>query len=169
MKIRQEQPQDYDIIRELVKSAFATAEHTDGNEFLLVDHLRKSDGFIPELALVAEEENQLIGHILFTKIKVGESEGIALAPLSVLPTFQKKGVGTALMHHAHTIAKNMGYEFSVVLGSETYYPRVGYQMASTFGIEPPFDVPSENYMVLFFSGTPRRIDGTVAYVKEMES
>ncbi|MFI3174922.1 MAG: N-acetyltransferase [Bacillota bacterium] len=169
MKIRQEQAKDYDEIRELVKNAFATAEHTDGNEFLLVDKLRKSDGFISELALVAEAENQLIGHILFTKIKVGEAEGIALAPLSVLPSFQKKGVGTALMNHAHTIAKNMGYEFSVVLGSETYYPKVGYQVASKFGIKPPFDVPNENYMVLFFNGTPRRIDGTVAYVKEMQS
>ncbi len=51
MHIRQEKSKDYDEIHELVKSAFATAEHTDGNEFLLVDVLRKSDGFIAELAL----------------------------------------------------------------------------------------------------------------------
>ncbi len=118
---------------------------------------------------MAEEENRLVGHIVLTKIKVGGAVGIALAPLSVLPNFQKKGVGTALMNDAYDIAKNMGYEFSVVLGSETYYPRVGYQMASLFGIKPPFDVPNENYMVLFLNGMPRRIDGTVIYVKEMQS
>lgn len=167
MTIREETKKDYDEIRELVKKAFESAEHTDGNEFNLVDDLRKSNGFIPELTLIAEENEHIIGHILFTKIKVKEHTGIALAPLSVLPTAQKQGVGTALMNKAHKLAKNLGYEFSVVLGSEKYYPKVGYQPAINFGIKPPFDIPSENYMVLFLTDNKFEINGTVEYVKEM--
>ncbi len=61
----------------------------------------------------------------------------------------------------------MGYGFSVVLGSEKYYPRVGYKTAKDFGISPPFDVPSENFMVLFLNENTAKTKGTVKYVKEI--
>ena len=89
MKIRQETPKDYEEVYELIREAFASAEHADGNEQDLVEALRKGDAFIPELSLVAEEDGQLAGHILFTKAQVGEAEVLALAPLSVRPAFQR--------------------------------------------------------------------------------
>ncbi len=167
MKIRQEEPKDYAQIREMVKAAFKGAEHTDGNEYNLVDKLRASDGFIKELALIAQENEEIIGHIMFSKAIIGEKTGLALAPLSVSPKAQKKGVGTALMNKAHEVAKEMGYEFSVVLGSEKHYPRVGYKTASTFGVLAPFDVPEENFMIMFFTENISEIKGTVVYVKEI--
>ncbi len=167
MLIRQEELKDFKEIKEVVKTAFATAEHSDGNEHNLIDRLRQSDGFIKELALVAIDDNKIVGHILFTKVTVGNTTGVALAPLAVLPSAQKKGVGKALMNHAHSIARELGFPFSVVLGSENYYPKVGYKPASEFGISAPFEVPSENFMVLFLNKNTDKINGIVEYVKEM--
>ncbi|MGL5750983.1 MAG: GNAT family N-acetyltransferase [Paraclostridium sp.] len=167
MLIRQEEIKDYNEIREMVKTAFETAEHTDGTEYILVDKLRKSTEFIPELALVAEEEGKILGHIMFTKIKIGNEVELALAPLSVSPSAQRKGVGTALMNNAHKIAKDLGYDIIVVLGSEKYYPRVGYKPASEFGISAPFDVPNENFMALSLNDAEKNYNGTVEYAKEI--
>ncbi len=167
MLIRQEKLEDINEIRELVKSAFLTADHSDGSEYLLIDKLRSSDGFVKELALVAVEEDTILGHIIFTHVMVGERKGLALAPLSVLPTAQKKGVGSALITKAHEIATEMGYDFSVVLGSELYYPKFGYTPAEKYGIKAPFTVPSENFMVVFFTDNCGEISGTVEYVEEM--
>ncbi len=167
MMIRQEQPKDFDEIRALVKAAFEVAEHSDGTEYLLVDKLRGSAGFVPELALVAEEDGKVVGHIMFTKAKIGTETALALAPLSVLPVAQRTGVGTALLHHAHQIAKDLGYSAIVVLGSEHYYPRVGYRPAKNYGILAPFDVPDENFMVLLLDESQREFNGTVEYVKEI--
>lgn len=140
MQIRKERPEDYNSIYNVVKEAFESAEHADGNEQDLVTALRKSPNYIPELSLVAEDNGKIIGHIMFTKAKVGDNDVLALAPLSVLPEFQRKGVGTALINEGHKIAKELRYGYSVVLGSEIYYPRTGYVPADTFGILPPFDV-----------------------------
>ena len=104
---------------------------------------------------------------MFTEVKGEAYIGVALAPLAILPKAQRKGVGTALMNKAHSIAKEMGYGFSVVLGSDEYYPRVGYKTASDFGILAPFDVPKENFMVLFLKEDVLEIKGTVVYVKEI--
>ena len=65
--IRQERPEDYDTVYHVVKEAFENAEYTDGNEQNLVAALRKSKSFIPELSLVAVEDEKIVGHILFTK------------------------------------------------------------------------------------------------------
>ncbi len=167
MVIRAEQASDYQAVQDLVKLAFESAEHSDGNEYILVQKLRGSDGFIKELSLVAEEDGEILGHIVFTKATIGDTNGLTLAPLSVLPTAQKKGVGTALMNKGHEIAKELGYDIIVVLGSEKYYPRVGYKPASMLGISAPFDVPDENFMAISLSGNTDPINGTVAYVKEI--
>ncbi len=167
MIIRCEEKRDYNEIKLLVKSAFETATHSDGNEYILVDKLRQSSGFIKELALVAEENSVIVGHIMFTVVKVCDKTGVALAPLSVLPSFQKKGVGTRLMKKAHKIAKDMGFEFSLVLGSENYYPKVGYRPAIDFGVLAKFDCPSENFMILILNGDGTNLNGTAQYVKEL--
>ena len=88
MHIRQETPADYPVVYTLIKDAFASAEHCDGNEQDLAAALRQSTSFVPELSLVAETDGRIVGHILFTKIRIGTSTQLALAPLSVLPAFQ---------------------------------------------------------------------------------
>ncbi|MCD8391952.1 MAG: N-acetyltransferase, partial [Cloacibacillus porcorum] len=88
-----------------MERAFENAEHRDGTEHELVARLRKSGVFVPELSLVAEEEGRIVGHIMFTRIGLGEARALALAPLSVLPEFQRRGVGSRLMAEGHRIAK----------------------------------------------------------------
>ncbi|MBS5782411.1 MAG: N-acetyltransferase [Clostridium sp.] len=166
MIIRQEQKSDSEKVYQVVQKAFEKAERCDGNEQDLVVALRKSAAYVPELSLVAEENGEVIAHILFTKIRIGDQTELALAPLSVLPEYQHQGIGKALMARGHQIAAEMGYGFSVVLGSEEYYPKAGYVPAEQYGIQAPFDVPSKNYMALDLQGKPRKLNGTVAYARE---
>lgn len=166
MVIRPEEERDLRAIDSLVKRAFESAEHADGNEHELVCALRKGEAYLPELSLVAETGGRLAGHIMFTKAAVGDAAVLALAPLSVLPEYQRQGVGTALIREGHRIARELGYGWSIVLGSETYYPRAGYLPADSFGIKAPFDVPRENFMACkLFDGAPA-IRGTVRYAEE---
>ena len=109
MNIRQEQLIDYAIVYQVVKKAFENAEHSDGNEQDLVARLKNSISFIPELSLVAVEENRIVGHILFTKAFVNDVEVLALAPLSVLPEFQNRGIGLSLIKQGHRIASHEAF------------------------------------------------------------
>lgn len=166
--IRQENENDFDTIYNLIKEAFKTAEHRDGNEQELVSKLRESNNFIPELSLVATINGKIVGYILFTKIKIGKYEELALAPLAVQPKYQKQGVGTKLIQEGHKIAKRLGYHYSIVLGSEKYYQKFGYLPASIYGIKPPFKVPSENFMAINLTNTDIKINGIVEYAKEFD-
>ena len=166
VEIRQENKNDYEEIYNVVKTAFETAEHSDGNEQDLVVALRNSDSFIPELSLVAKKDNKIVGHILFTKVKIGNHEELVLAPLAVLPEYQKQGIGSKLIQQGHKIAKELGYHYSIVLGSETYYPKFGYVPAIQYGIKAPFEVSNENFMAIKLNDIDIEIKGTVQYVKE---
>lgn len=166
MIIRKEEVKDHNEVYSLIKRAFSFAEHADGNEQDLAAALRKSEAYIPELSLVAEEDGKIVGHILFTKAEVGGAVVLALAPLSVLPEYQKQGVGTALIQEGHRIARELHYGYSIVLGSETYYPRAGYLPADSFGIKAPFDVPQENFMACKLIDSAPAIHGTVRYARE---
>ena len=165
-EIRQENIRDYEDVYNVVKTAFETAEHSDGNEHDLVVALRKSENFIPELSLVALKNNKIVGYILFTKVKIGQYEELALAPLGVLPEEQRQGVGSRLIEEGHRIAKKLGYHYSIVLGSEQYYTKFGYVPAIKYGIKAPFDVPDENFMAIKLNNSPSEIKGVVQYAKE---
>lgn len=145
-QIRPETPSDFPQIFELIKNAFATADYSDHQEQFLVERLRKDSTFLPNLALVAEnEQGEIVGHIVFSEALIGdEKDGkkvLALAPLSVCPDYQQQGVGTALIHHAHKIIETLNYPAVVVLGHPDYYAKFGYENAKEFGITAPFDVP----------------------------
>ena len=166
VEIRQENQKDYEEAYKVVKTAFETAEHSDGNEQDLVVALRNSDSFIPELSLVAVKDDKIVGYILFTKIKIENHEEIALAPLAVLPEYQKQGIGSMLIEQGHKIAKQLGYHYSIVLGSENYYPKFGYIPAIQYGIQAPFDVANENFMAIKLNEADTEIKGVVQYAKE---
>ncbi len=161
--IRPETPRDYEPIYELVQKSFAQAEHCDGNEQDLVVKLRNSPAFIPELSLVAEEDGQIIGYIMFSKLKIGGTVQLAVAPLAVLPRHRNRGIGGRLIKTGHQIARNLGYEFAVLLGYPEYYLRFGYLPASTFGIKCPFDVPDECFMALNLQNRKTFLNETVEY------
>ena len=157
--IRPEREFDFDKIRSVVKTAFAGAEHTDGDEHNLVD--RCTNEYIPELSFIAEVNGNIVGYAMFSRINIGITKAIALAPLAVLPDFQGYGIGRALIEAGHKKAAESDYYCSVVLGSPEYYSKSGYLPASPFGIIPPFDVPPRFYMVFPFK--PELPHGTVRY------
>ena len=163
LEIRQENVNDYAQVYNVIKTAFETAEHNDGNEQDLVIALRKSKSFIPGLSLVAVNENKIIGYILFTKVKVGNSIELALAPLAVLLEYQRKGIGTSLIKEGHRIAKQLKYNYSIVLGSNEYYSKLGYVPASKYNIKAPFRVEDEYFMAIKLN--EKIINGIVEYDK----
>lgn len=166
MKIRQEIPNDYRAVYQLVQSAFETADFADGNEQEIIEKLRASEAFIPELSLVAEIKDEIVGHILFTEGHIGETTVLVLAPLSVLPIHQKCGVGRALIAEGHRRAKGLGYSFSLVLGSENYYPKFGYLPAADFGVTVPEGIPSMNFMACPLTTIIPQLDGALRYASE---
>lgn len=165
IKIRPEAEQDYSAIRQLILTAFKNAPHADGTEQDLVERLRQSEGFVPELALVAENQEAIIGYILLTEIHIDEQLGLALAPLAVSPACQRQGIGRQLIETAHQTAERLGYRYSLVLGSNEYYPKFGYTQAESYGVKAPFDVPAHYFMLKTFGDKPQNLAGTAIYPK----
>lgn len=149
--IRQESQEDYQKTEELVKQAFSNAEFSDQKEHELVHWMRASDAFIPELSLVAVD-NEIVGHIMLSKIKIVNDDravdSLALAPVSVSPNHQKKGIGSSLITHTLRKAKELGYHSVIVLGHQDYYPKFGFKPASLWNIKSPFNVPAEVFMAM---------------------
>lgn len=161
INVRIEQETDVDAVRKVVKEAFAGAEHSDGDEHNLVDRLRHSAEFVKDLSLVAEADDRIVGYIMFSRIRIGHAEALALAPLAVLPEYQNLGIGRTLIHTGHKVARDKGYSCSVVLGAPEYYNKCGYLQASLYGIRAPFEVPHRFYMVCPLN--PPIPDGVVCY------
>ncbi len=172
--IRKELEEDYKQVFTLIENAFKNEPFSDYTEQFLVERLRTSDAYVPELSMVVELEGEVIGHILLTKIKiVNDSQSfnsLALAPVSVKPDYQNKGVGGQLILQAHAKAIELAYKSIVLLGHQDYYPRFGYEKASNFGIKLPFDVPDENCMAIeLVEGGLKGVSGMVEYPKEFMS
>lgn len=170
LTIREEEIKDYNEVEKVVEESFKTAEFSDKDEHNLVRRLRNSNEFIKELSLIAEEENKILGHVLLTKALIkAEStyyETLALAPLAVLPEYQKSGIGKNLMNKAIERARELGYKSIVVLGHENYYPKFGFEKASKYGVKAPFEVPDEAYMILeLLPGGLNGVSGIVEYSK----
>lgn len=153
--IRQEAESDYEVTERVVKHAFIDAAQSDKDEHNLVSRLRKSESFIPELSLVAvaEEQNVILGHILLSKIIINydtnqKVESLALAPVSVMPDYQNKGIGKSLIETSLKKAQEMGFLSVIVLGHPDYYPKFGFQKSSVWNIQAPLEVPEEALMAI---------------------
>ncbi|AKF94726.1 N-acetyltransferase [Brevibacillus laterosporus] len=169
--IRQELTEEYNTTEDIIKRAFLNEEYSDKKEHLLVNRIRKSDAFIPELSLVAlNQAKDIIGHILLSKIKIVDGDNavdsLALAPVSVAPEYQKKGIGSKLIHAALKSAKELGYRSVIVLGHKDYYPKFGFKPASLWNIQAPFEVPDEVFMALELTDNSlENVQGFVHYSK----
>lgn len=167
--IRSETPDDYEAIRELLAKAF------DGPaEGRLVDSLRTMPGFDSRLSLVALLKGQIVGHVLFSSIRIVNDDSttpaIALAPMAVRPEFQRKGIGGAIVDRGLAECRRLGHRIAVVLGHSDYYPGFGFVPASREGILAPFDVPDEAFMAVeLVPGALIGVNGTVRYPPPFES
>ncbi len=171
MKIRQENINDHKHVFDLIEAAFTAEKYSDHQEQFLVERLRKSDAFIPELSLVAVIDGKIVGHILLTRLKINDGQhsfdSLALAPVSVLPKFQGNGIGGKLIIASHHKAKALGYKSIVLLGHKDYYPKFGYQRADRYNIALPYDAPKENCMVIeLVKNGLAGVSGMVKYPKE---
>lgn len=169
--IRQEERSDHQKVFDLVQKAFEAEAMSDHQEQFLVERLRTSERFIPELSLVAEVDKKIVGYILLTPIIVRNSEqefrSLALAPVAVLPEFQKKGIGGELIKRSHEAAIKMGYKSVILVGHEKYYPRFGYRPATRFGIQFTLEIPPENFMAIELEKDGlKKVSGTVIYPPE---
>ena len=171
IQIRQETLEDYSSVEEVIRSAFKNESLGEPTEHLLVKRLRYSSAFVPELSLVAETKNKIVGHILLSKVTITDGRkvqsSLSLAPVSVLPAYQGIGIGSRLIHTAHKIARSMGFSSVILLGHENYYPRFGYKKLKIFNINLPFDAPEENCMGLeLLDAALSSISGEVKYPEE---
>jgi putative acetyltransferase len=169
-KIRQESKDDFSEVFEVNKLAFG-----QDNEANLVELLRKSNAFIPELSLVATLDNKIVGHILFTKIHIVNDyksimESLALAPMAVRPAFQNKGIGGQLIRQGLEKAKELQYQSVIVLGHKDYYPRFGFEPAMNWNIKCPFNISEKgDFMGIELTANGlKNANGLVKYPKEFE-
>jgi putative acetyltransferase len=166
--IRSEKESDFDRITEINDLAFGQK-----NEGLLIEKLRKTKDFIPELSLIAEYKRVVIGHILFYPIHIVTDNlrftSLSLAPLSVHPAFQNRGVGSKLVVKGLALSKELGFESIIVVGHAKYYLKFGFEPASRWGIRVPFDVPDEAFLAKELKrGALKSKSGIVVYPKEFE-
>lgn len=163
LNFRPEKETDYPEVFNLHQAAFG-----QDDESRIVEGIRKSDHYIPALSLVAIHEDDIVGHILFSKIgiqtKDGIKESLALAPMAVLPKYQKKGIGSKLVEKGLIEAIKAGFKSVIVLGHPDYYPAFGFRKASEWNIRCPFEVPDEAFMAIELEeNSLKNCEGEVVY------
>jgi putative acetyltransferase len=142
--IRNENANDYRIVEELTREAFWNL-HTPGcDEHFILHNLRNSKDFIPELTFIAQNAKKIVGHIAYSHGVVrdetgAENEIISFGPLSVLPDYQKQGVGSTLIRHTANLARDIGYSAICIYGDPRYYSRFGFRCAEKYGIKTADD------------------------------
>ncbi|KZX15932.1 GNAT family N-acetyltransferase [Methanobrevibacter curvatus] len=136
--LRLEEEKDYRIVEELSREAFWNVHFPGCDEHLLIHNLRKTNEFIKELDFVAIYENEIIGNIVYveSKIKDMDKEYVVLTfgPISVLPKYQNKGIGSKLIKHTLNLSKDMGYKAIIIYGDPEYYKRFGFKESKKYNI-----------------------------------
>ncbi|MEH1058590.1 N-acetyltransferase [Micromonospora sp. CPCC 206171] len=169
MLIRRETPADIAAIHAVHTAAFASADAPDAVpvEAPLVDALRADDGWLPALSLVAADaDGQVVGHVVCTRGTVaGAPVALGLGPLGVLPAWQRRGVGSALMHAVLGAADALDEPLVVLLGHPEYYPRFGFRPAVDLGVTPPGPWGPRYFMARPLSAWRPDIQGPFEYAK----
>lgn len=161
MIVRTEKPDDIPKIRSVNLQAFETAAEAN-----LIEALRNSG--TPLISLVAEEGDDIMGHILFSPVSLEESNQsisfAGLAPMAILPKHQRKGIGSQLVEEGLRRCEKAGYDAVVVLGHPEYYPKFGFIPSVKYEIRSEYGVPDEVFMVKELKeGALADCKGTVKY------
>ena len=163
--ICEEQHQDIHAIREVNIQAFGQNQEAD-----LVDTIRRSCNDL--ISLVAVIKSTIVGHIFFSPVTIESKanktiQGMGLAPMAVLPAFQRQGVGTELVRDGIERVRKKGFPFIIVLGHASYYPRFGFEPASHYRIRCEWDVPDTAFMILLLDESQMRESaGLARYLPE---
>jgi len=165
--IREEQPEDTTTIRSVNIEAFGRPQEAN-----LVETLRTNGGVL--VSLVATNEDQIVGHILYSPVTVASGEkkitGAGLGPMAVRPAYQRRGIGSKLIEFGTTRLRQGGCPFIVVLGHADYYPRFGFRPASDYELTCEWNVPDNAFMALALNeAIIRDVSGLVEYRAEFSS
>lgn len=164
--IRPQRPEDVSRVRHVNELAFGRPAEAD-----LVEKLQQA--CIDSLSLVAGDAD-VVGHILFTPVVIESARrqvaGMGLAPLAVLPDHQRQGIGSELVRHGLQILRERGCPFVVVVGHPEYYPRFGFEPASTRGLRSQWQgVSDAAFMVLVLdAGAMQGVSGVARYRDEFD-
>ncbi len=162
LNIREEIPSDYVAIREVNFQAF-----NKDKEPQIVEDLRANGNMV--LSLVAEKDNQIVGHIVLSRMMIKKEDGtqvkvLAMGPVAVLPTVQKQGVGSQMIKESIRLATERGESAILLLGHKEYYPKFGFSPSLVVGIEHPFN--KENFMgVELIKDSLKDLKGRMKYSK----
>jgi len=166
ISVRMEEESDLSEVERLLNKSFG--QETEG---ILVNRLRRNPDFLPGLSLVAVYNNTIAGYILFFPIIIESGQysykSLVLAPMAVLPDYQRRGIGRQLIQENLIIAKDKGFNSVIVVGHPEYYPKFGFRPASLWKIRPPFDLPDNVFMALELEeGALKNVTGIVQYPVE---
>ncbi len=165
IEIQEEQQGEYQEIRQVIVAAFGGDAEAN-----IVELLR--DRNKAPVALVAVSDNKIVGHIMFSPVTITPApqafRAVGLAPLSVLPEFQRQGIGSMLAREGLKKCAATGFEMAVVLGSHHYYSRFGFSRASLYGLGNEYDA-DEHFMAMELkNGALDKVSGTVRYAPEFK-
>lgn len=159
MQVRPELPADRDAIAKVTTAAFGNAR-----EARMIDAIRASDGFVPELSLVADDKGEVVGHVILSYVELGARRVLELGPMSVEPARQRQGIGSALVREALRVADECGEPLVLVLGHRSFYPRFGFRPASELGIAAPDPtIPDGVFMAVPLTAHDPALQGRVAF------
>jgi putative acetyltransferase len=166
--VRAETPDDHDTIRRIVDEAFG-----DTITSAIVDGIRASDRFVPELSLVAVSEGQALGHVISSYVDLGTGQVpdtrrvLQVGPLAVVPSHQRQGIGSALMHETIRVADERGEPLLLIEGNPAYYERFGFTRADEHGIEmPPESHGPQFFMLRQLRAYDSTLRGRAVYPRE---
>jgi putative acetyltransferase len=166
MVIEPEQPADHPAVRAVLLAAFA--EQPSVVE--LVELIRASPEFIPELALVARVDGAVAAFVMLSHAELVEDSAVrhrvlTLSPLAVAPALQGRGIGSALVLTGLRQAERLGEQLVLLEGSPRYYPRFGFRDCREFGVQIPLpdSVPPEAGMAFRLPGYDPRVRGRLIY------
>ena len=180
LTIRPEEHRDYKSIVSLILRSFREGtDYSDGTDIIaLVEEIRDSEFYIPELSFVAELDNEIVGHFLFSKFPLSPTrEGghnnqtdhgiVMLAPVSVHADHFRQGIGSAMIKMGIEKVKEQGYKGITVEGNFRFYNQVGFVTSSEHNIFPTSGIPLEEPRCMMcqetYKGSLEGIQGYIVY------
>ena len=178
--IRPEEHKDYKSIVSLILRSFQEGtDYSDGTDIIaLVEEIRDSEYYIPELSFVAELDDEIVGHFLFSRFPLSpakegghgdaaNTEIVMLAPVSVHADYFRQGIGTAMLTMGIEKVKEMGFKGITVEGNYKFYNQVGFKTSSEFNIFPTSGIPMEEPRCMMcqetYKGSLDGIHGFIVY------
>ena len=161
MLIRAEEQDDFEEIERVVRAAFGDSSDEVVD---IVDSIRASEHYVPELSLVAVDHDEIVGHVMLSYALLGPRRVLILSPLAVRPDRQREGIGQAVSREALARADARGEPLVLVLGIPAYYPKLGFESARALGIEPAnAEIPDEPWMAKRLSNYDPTLTGTALF------